>query len=498
MTTGRGGMRHVELEDEATEPVPAPVPRPAARRSRSRLTVALASVVVLLLAVGAAAQSVVAQRERERAAAVAGQPGVASVPDSLEVRWEYEQPGWGLEEPFVVTPDGLVVEVVERPGTARVEATDAATGEEAWSADLLDLGGPSDTAWSYVEGACLVPDTAGRVVCHAQEDRSSLAPEGVTPEVTTTSRVVVLDTSDGGLVTELDPLGGRGPALSVTVVGDLVVGGVLVGAVRHVGAVHLDGTPAWERTETVTRSATEPQTDVPVRVWLDGLGDLVGVGASRGTGTGTEIVLLAAEDGTEVRRVPQEDGMQATVERTGVERLVLAHPTPVRDDTRVVLGADPADDAVLDGAMVPVTADDGSVPGLVLSVPVNGVLRAWVPGGGWAESQLAWQAILLDGRLHLESPAGLVTLDATTGEELWRVTPSPQGLFTDGTLLYTTRVEDGRRTLVGLLPSTGEEARRVPLPPGVETVQTVQGLLVGVPAPGNDDGTRQVLGPAGG
>jgi outer membrane protein assembly factor BamB len=156
---------------------------------------------------------------------------------------------------------------------------------------------------------------------------------------------------------------------------------------------------------------------------------------------------------------------------------------------------------------VNLSADDGSMPGLVLMSDSD--LRAydrdsptplWTVDGVRADS-----ALVLRGRVYASSGRGLVALDARTGEELWR-TEAPEGramggLVTDGRHLLSSQQRAGSSdgiwtedvSSVGELAAyrldDGVEDWRVDLPDGLTGIWSTGSTLVGW-----GDGGPAVLG----
>src|SRR5690606_18043591 len=92
-----------------------------------------------------------------------------------------------------------------------------------------------------------------------------------------------------------------------------------------------------------------------------------------------------------------------------------------------------------------------------------------------------WQVLLLDGRLHVMGSLALVTLDARTGEELWRSEVTRQAPVTDGRhLLVLARERGGRSELVAVSPADGSEVWRAPLPEGTDRITSFHHLLAAV------------------
>ena len=79
-------------------------------------------------------------------------------------------------------------------------------------------------------------------------------------------------------------------------------------------------------------------------------------------------------------------------------------------------------DVDVPGELLPLTVDDGSVPGLVLTS--SGDVRGWDAATGesrWRSDVVASvNALLLDGRVYVSTRGGVAALDGRTGDLLWR------------------------------------------------------------------------------
>ncbi|UZN03433.1 PQQ-binding-like beta-propeller repeat protein [Cellulomonas sp. S1-8] len=508
---GRGPMHDVELVED-DEPMSAadvrpdppaddapptdapPAAAPSDPRARRRLALAAA---VLAVVVGGAvvAQGVVDRRERARVATVAELPGaVAPLAGPASLLWAAsDEMLSGLD---VRTPDGLLVGVSDSAeGPVHVRALDARTGEVAWQVELIDGSGRPDTDSRddlYRDsGSCAagLPDDH-LAVCLAHDGSASFADGswegGAAPS---TMRLVVLDTRDGSVVTDLSDALAPGTSPWLATVDDVVVlYDGLTGSDTQVRGVRFDGTLAWQRPLPAADGAASSLV-VPV-------GDLVAVA------TPTDVLLLDAE-GTTVRAVPLGDRTvmgawrdafyltnRQEFDSDGNELGPPLRTTVVRADGEVEVDGDP----------VGLGLDDGSVPGLVLTAVGNGT-RAWDREGRalWSlDTVTAWGAVLLDGRLHLTLGTDQVALDARTGAELWRSGVSSHQPVTDGRHLLTLVSDpagDAGSELVALDPSDGSEVWRSPLPGPTDALTSVLHLLVAYRYdPDADETSLTVLG----
>lgn len=477
----RERMRPVELVEGDGDPVapahaPGPDPRrPGDRRRRRRLVVAAATVVVLAAGAGTA-QAVQDARERARFAAVAGQWGVvAPVQGPLEALWTTDADTLSSS---VMTASGILVGVEPRSeGVLEVTAIDARTGEERWRTPLLELPDHPDPdvrgRLGPAEGQC-VPD--GRlVVCLATDTREDLLisdpMDAVDP---TTARVLLLDARDGHVVRDLTEVAGTPLPSMVALVDDLVVTAGADDEVAYVRGLTTGGEHAWERTMEAPRG--------PRRAAVRALGEHLVAATSK------EVVLLGT-DGTEHARMPVGDRGWIALTAATTAALVRTRVEVVdREDmwdatTTVLREGDPLE---LDGMAVQALVDDGSVPGLTMTMTRDATLHAWDAEGAvlWSADVRTSSMMVLDGRVHLVveggpgRPAGssLVTVDARTGEELWSG-PGGGGTASDGRLLYRADDSPSGRDLVAVDPASGEEVWREPLPGCRYGLSPVAGLL---------------------
>ncbi|QCB92218.1 PQQ-binding-like beta-propeller repeat protein [Cellulomonas shaoxiangyii] len=445
------------------------------------------------VAAGAVAgQLVVDARERAELTRLATVPGVvAPLSPDVEVLWSTT----GDDVPYAVTwpwSQGIVGLRASAERGSEVVAIDPATGATRWSVPLVPPQDPGGSEVRAVGSLCVRADaTPGprhrlptRIACLASDVWQVRRGDDWARTTPTTSRVVVLETADGTVVADLPT--DTVPGTFADAVG--VLGGVAVAA----GPAPEGGTQAWGLDLTtgaeLWRVPVSAGAGDPYPWWRAEVVVMDGVAAV----VGQRDVVLVEADGTVRRTVPRggadpESGSGFDV-HDGVLRLAGA------DTTTVVR---PDGDLVLDGTAVWTTVDDGSVPGLLLMT--DGALRAHDAATGarrWEAPDLeATTAVVLRGRVHADTQEGLVTLDAATGEELWRHRDVPPASFgaavTDGRLLYVTRDGDGggNPVLAALDPADGHELWRTTLPAGVRGVQSVGGVAVGW-----DDRRLSVLG----
>ncbi len=478
--------------------------RASALRRRRRWTVAVAAGLVVAVAGGlVVAQRVADRRDAERLARLATVPGVvAPVEAPLEVLWS--STGRGL--PDVVDgwydPAALVGLRVTDDAAVTLVAEAGGTGEVAWTVPLVPAPRPLGGSPHPSGIACAALPAAGtdRVVCVASD--AYTVSEGTSSYATepTTSRLLVVDGATGEVLAEhaADPADGP-PAHDLAVADGRAVlladdaGGA--GVLQAVDPV--TGTEAW-------RTPLPPDDPTGLSGQVAGPGGTLArlrdgtLVVVRGSG---DAVLVDPADGTVLREVPRGStpALSPQLRTAWGPSFGLGATGPadlVRTDgasTTVVLGTG---DVTFPGGHVPVLVDDGSAGDLVLARDGAGV-RALDPATGDARWQVdagvARSAHVLEGRVHLESAAAVVTVDAHTGAELWRrersgSTPATAPLV-DGRVLWeterTTAPGGGLGAeLVGLDPADGTERIRVPLPTGLTEVSPYGGRLVGIGADG--------------
>ncbi len=450
------------------------------RRWSRRRRVVAAALVVLVAGSVVAVETAGAARERARLAVLAAHPGVAPRLDGPpETLWTASS---RLLDVDVRTPQGLLVGIEQDDLTGdgqadlgtpvTVWAVDATTGATAWRVEVLDppdLTPPDGLSMHTDWSRCVAhPGDGSLVVCLAHDAFSVYDEETSTRTPASTRRLVVLDTADGSVVSDLSDVADA--AETLTVVGDLLVLGSATGDQVTVTALTTDAAVSWTRTLTSGTSGD--------RLRVEALDDVVVV-------TTSDAVVLLDAAGEELRRRDLPEGTSAWVMPDGVY-VILRHVGEEGGDglifplerRSVLLTAD--GEQHLDG--YPFAAlDDGSVPGLVLSV--DDELHARGPDGReqWSrETAGADNGVVLDGRVHMVDGTDVLTLDARTGAELWRhPVGSGVSLLTDGrrVLVVDTASTDGSE-IAALDRGDGSVVWRGPLPAGTQWVQAYLGLLV--------------------
>ena len=476
----RQTLREVEVVDDDLDPDAAAAPAaPTHRPHRRALTAGAAGLAVLV--VGAVtAQVVTDRRDDARIAAVSALPGaVAPLDGPPQALWGVTDDEWRGTE--ARAGDGTLVGVRHSTdGPVVVSARDPRTGEVVWEVELVDgTTRPAPDAPDAPDGEVMassgrcasLPQERHRVVCLVHDGMAVTTAEGDWHAVpASVARVVVLDSGDGSVTTDLSTSLAPTSASSLAVVGDLVVTSATQ-ATPEIHAVTTDGKRAWAHVLS-EGPRTEATYAYPVA-----LGDLVAVV------TPTAVQLLDA-GGAVVHDVPVPPDSQpwwydtTIYVQPGIETRpgdgTTSEPftTVIRPDGLVEVTGEP----------VRVTVDDGSAPGLVLTTGPRGTLRAWDADGRetWsAELAAPWGALVLDGRLHLTSGTALITLDARTGEELWRSEAISSSLVTDGRhLLGVAASTEDDVEMVALDPVNGSELWRSALPDGTESLETYLHLLL--------------------
>lgn len=500
----RGPLHDVELveDDDAgadapadpggTRPATSGAPDAAGERDtrRRRRAMALgAAVLAVLVAAGVVGQAVVDGRQRARVAAVAAQPmGVGLLTGPPSVRWRTTSEARNVLGDLR-TPQGDLVGVVHGgEGPVAVVARDDATGEELWRSELIDgstrralPAGAESFSWS---GSCAEhPDDAHLTVCLVHDGADLLVDGEWEALAPSTVRVVTLDVRDGAVVDELtDDLGISTLPNSFEVVGRLVVATAVTDDAMEVRAVTAEGEPAWDTTVPAGGGG-----EGRMRAFVTALGDLAAII------TPTELRLVDAAGRTERSYPLDEQWVGANGDRSALyvepfptedERDRDGTPVPDERDTLVVRADG---DVAVTGRATYVTLDDGSVPGLVLT-DADGRLTAWDGDGArlWSSDVTTdLSSVVLDGRVHVRGAGEVVTLDARTGDELWRSDAATTLPVTDGRHLLAVAAAPSRgvsRELVALDPADGSELWRSPLPDTTEEVVGHLGLLVAIMA----------------
>ncbi len=503
----RGPKQEVDLVEEGEPDGAAPAGPPdddaphgspphaaltdAARRRRRNATLVGVGLVAALLLVGVVGQGVITARERDRLAAVAALPNVLAPLDGPpQVLWTSDE---AVPSGQVRTTAGHVAGTVEHPdGSVGARAVDLATGRIVWEVELLTAadrtGLPAGTL------------TAGSAYCWPGTDEGSpadvmlcTADNGAWVEEAgtirrvpaTVTRLVLLDARDGTVVTDLTDEAAAAPvAESYTVLDDLVLLAGRTSDAAQVRAVRPDGTVAWRTTVPAPPPPEREPEWEPERLSLTTVGDHAVL-------VTPDAVHLLDATGATIRRTPR--GADTSFVGSTQDGVVLGtlgpygrpDGSPPQPASSTFVRAD--GEVTRPGEWVWLGVDDGTAPFTTLTWDADG-LHAWdhEEAALWtADARMPHAAVALDGLVHLADGTGILTLDARTGAEVWRVTAlrSNTPLLTDGSVLVATAGpamgEDGGTRLVALDRTDGSEVWRVPAPFDVDTLWAVSGVLLG-------------------
>ncbi|MEZ0449494.1 PQQ-binding-like beta-propeller repeat protein [Cellulomonas sp. ICMP 17802] len=426
----RVGMASVELvehDDDAARP-DEPAPR---RRSRRWLLVP-ALVAVALVGV----QLVVAARERSSVAALARVPGVVRpVDEHLEIRW---QPEAGAESVLWsgIDHDGALVGLQRGSDESQaLVAVDERTGAQVWSTPLAEaheVARDADQGFSPIGGCVGDPGDADRAVCLVSDAVMAYRQEETVLVPSDLSRLVGVDLSDGSVVDDLQVPG-------ATAFAALPGGAVAVGTPGADGALvvaAVDLRTGREQWRTPVPSTAEPDeggfVDRSTAIFrtADGLAVVT---------AGRRITLLDGDGRPAGMGVDASTGFEADPQRG----TVAAFSQDERGRQTTTILGDGAN-LVLAGGLARVSADDGSLPGLVLAADSR--VRAYDRATGrerWSVGHgLLGSAVVARGKVYLSTPDGVVAVDGRTGDELWRAPVLPGRTMGD-------LVTDGRHLLSG-------------------------------------------------
>ncbi len=482
---GNASRKDVEVVEAAVAPPTAAASGRGWRPRRPRRLAVLLAVVVTLGVGGAVVgQLVVDARERARLDAVGRLPGAVRVIDGPpEALWTLPD-GVTTADLVGTTAAGALVVTEPGPGGPAAVARDATTGEVRWQVPLLDATTtpPAGTVLDLQPGRCELGDV---VACLVVETVSTLgADEDAAPvPVSVRSRLVVLDADDGTVLAERTTSGTDPAPDAFELVDDLVVTSTPVDGALRVDAFTTDGAAAWD--------ASLPSSTAGARTFLARLDDHVLAGA------GDRLTVLD-HAGVAVRTLPFGENVLALPH--GDDAVLLRDYTrPDVSTPTTVVRAD--GEQLVEGQVVPLALDDGSVPGLLLTSAAPTRLTALDATGDelWSRDVVVTSDLaVLDGRVYSGTGGGMVALDARTGADVWRSDQVREGpVVTDGDHLVAMGLrplEDGRREVLVLDRADGAVAWRARLPEGVQDVAGAGGVLVAATGDGPDDGPRIVLG----
>jgi outer membrane protein assembly factor BamB len=502
-------MQEVELLDgeELDGPVDAAAGVRPDRRRRWRAVLAVALGVVALVGV----QQVVDARDRAAWARVADLDGVArSLGDTLEVSTPDAQMLRELDDASRVGVP-LAQVVVAADGSQSVMPTFVDDGHPSWSTPVLGPDPDRASAEGGVVGASTcaqAADAKDTAVCMVSDGYFVFSSDGdgggeqVDASVT---KIVVVQTARGEILAEWPTV----PARALTTLPGLVVvaAGGDPSVVTVVAYDQSSGAERW-RYEVPRSEATSAMNVVNHGPY----GTLYAAGEVVAVATDGSLTLLDA-DGRFVRDDLRP--LNGYGYSSGRALVVLSTAsTDALATTVVAPDGDPAADRVYAGELANPGVDDGSVPGLVLTVtngaltlaeqigdePVSDGARPGLHGYDSATGEELWfvgmsqfptgtqptSVIVLDERVYVTSPDAAVTaLDARTGATVWSTDePGTEfGIVTDGRLVLARAqrsADESGPQLVGWDLDTGAEVWRAPLPRDVDAVSVVNHTLLGL------------------
>ncbi|WP_456823653.1 outer membrane protein assembly factor BamB family protein [Cellulomonas sp. P5_E12] len=478
-------MQHVELDE--TVDAPADVADPPARR-RGRWWGAVGGAAAVLVTALVVTQTALDARERAAQERLAATPGVVRPVDAdVGVLWRPDPAAQAVLLQGVDAGTAMVGLAVADDGSQAFVGLDQRTGEQRFSTPLV---GPDEARARSLDrsaaGTCVpVPGAEGapaQAACLVSDGFVQYGDEGVeTRRPATTTRVVVLDTGDGHVVADE-------PAPGATALAALA--GLAVVSVPDAGITARDLLTGDVRWTYVPPAPGPDRRSFAGSTRLFAAGGVVGVAVPGWTAavlSSSGELLRASQPGDADVVVDPVAGRLALLSSSGSGAL------------RSTLTQRSRGDVELPGGLLPLTVDDGSVPGLVLTSDVS--LRAWDADTGdarWkADVVASVNALVLGGRVYLSTQNGVVALDGRTGEVVWRGETTegnvPGFLATDGEHLVVADqpvVGGPRSELVALALDDGHAAWRVPFPDGLRSSVAVGHLLLGW----GDDGRLVVLG----
>jgi outer membrane protein assembly factor BamB len=459
----------------------------AARRRRWPWLAAGALVVVALVV----AQAVVSARGRAADARLAAVPGaVALVARPLAIAWRPTRGEAGVLTSGVHARGATVGVLKARDGSRTVVALDDLSGAHRWT---HAVSGPDPLRAQVVEG-----DLTGRTGSCRALPSGAPAPDVTAVACLVTDGVVSWDTSD-------PPLTLRPADHADLLVLDATTGAVEVErAVRPPDAFGVVGdllvTADVDPDGRATLTAADLTTGAARWTWTTP--DRLGADASGG-----DVLFRVAPLGSAVA-LSGPDGAVTVLTHGGA----LAHGPAGRGAWDVAATGDGAvlptgdashltsllvrpghPDRALPGRAVDARVDDGSLRDVQLTTQPT--LRGWDPGTGarrWDAHVATYRtAVVLDGRVYVQTFDGVAAVDGGTGRVLWRHR-APRGTSLDAP------TSDGRVLLVVQTPTApgtdsslgayrlddGVPLWSAPLPDGVFRVSPAGRALVGYTAEG--------------
>lgn len=419
----RAHMALVEVDetDERGPRAPADTPPPAvrARRRGPRWWWWVVPVVAAAVVAATAADASSERAAQERADRT---PGLVGPLDGRpHERWRAA--GTATAQ-GLVTADGALVLVSEDRDGWRLTAHDAGTGAVRWA---VPLGAAEESAFEGSSVRCPSDgrDVGALVVCVVTRpvpvyvDRGRLARR---------STVVALDSRDGAERGRWEVPGtvlGTGRTADDLVVGAAADDGTVTVTRRDART----GAVVWSHEAAGTLSDRGAR-----RAWLRVAGPLVLADAG-------ESAVLRASDGGVVLSAPALLFTELAAYHGGFATFTL-------DDRGALYRADGTLVTRLPGLPAPLTADDGSAPGVVVVDVGTRLLGVDAATGATRWSLDTWleAALLVDGVLVLVGDTQVAAVDARDGRELWHH---------DGLAVAAAPASDGSLVLVPVLTGGG-------------------------------------------
>ncbi|WP_456846394.1 outer membrane protein assembly factor BamB family protein [Cellulomonas sp. P5_C6] len=461
---------------------------PSATRSTTTLRWALAGGAALLVAALAATQGTISWRQNAAIARLAAVQGVVPELDGhLDAGTSYS----AMETSVLVgSPgDGRLVRGPDGSLTYHWGPADHPT----WTTQVLGpvpaLAGALSVSSPSLCAPDVTPDAdatdAPRVVCLITDGGTAvLDDQGRSTDVPATATFVeVLDTASGA------PLA-RWPAPATTTF-TLLDGQIIVGTTQGTTDIVtsrdvLSGAVTW--THEVPLAADPPRGGVSVSRFKDML--ILQTSAGR--------IQLLSPDGHVIRDDIGADSNALWGWQPGpTGRLVLESwdEGGTLSATLLAPDANPDADRTLTGGLAQPGVDDGSVPGLLLTADT--ALHAWDADTGaprWTspglfdlvEGPTRPSILVIRSRVYVLTSTGVLALDGSTGEPLWRIKPDKgqvaTTLLTDAHHLfvgYERADQAGNGQLVAYPFDDGAPAWHMAYPNGIDHVVARAGKLVG-------------------
>ncbi|WP_028045207.1 PQQ-binding-like beta-propeller repeat protein [Cellulomonas sp. URHE0023] len=475
----RSRLQSVELLDEERLPDESSVDRVPEPRRRAVGRWWPAFVAVVAVALLAGTQELLDTRQRAAEARFATIPGVVRpVGPDVRIAWQPPVALAGLVREGIAADGAFVGLSVAGNGSQAVVAVDQRTGDVLWSTTLFGPDASRALSLDRRTADQCARATEHRLAClvsngYQHFDRAS------SPEIVpaTSTRVVVLDTRDGRIVADR-------PVTDVTSMA--VFPGLAVLGARDRGVTAQDLLTGEERWRYLPPSAGVDlsQAALTSSVKVFAAGDLVGV-----TNPGWSVALLDASGAVVRPPVPAVAGYRYD-KVAGVLALLSTTESGQVRSSIVRAGLDTVD---LPGTYLEVSADDASLPDLVLTA--DGMLRGWDARTGqpwWTSQETATgPAVVLRGRVYVPTMTGIVSLDGRTGSLSWRsaVTPGhvPGALATDGSAILVADqpvAGSDRSELVAYDLDDGHPLWRAPLPADIRSSTSVGRVLLGLSTDG--------------